>query len=40
MNQEEHTMLIIIKFKTAMLKSSLCYYSGASIFIKGKITFT
>ena len=29
-----------IKFKTAMLKSSLCDYSAASIFVKGKIAFT
>ena len=27
-----------IKFKTTMLKSSLCDYSDASIFVKGKIT--
>ena len=29
-----------IKFKTTMLKSSLCDYSDASIFVKGKITIT
>ena len=29
-----------IRFKTAMLKSSLCDYSDAYIFIKGKITTT
>ena len=29
-----------IKFKTAMLKSSLCDYSDAYIFVKGKITIT
>ena len=36
MNQEIHTMLIamLIKFKTAMLKSSLCDYSGAYILVK------
>ena len=27
-----------IKFKTTMLKSSLCYYSHAYILVKGKIT--
>ena len=27
-----------IKFKTTMLKSSLCDYSGAYILVKGKIT--
>ena len=36
MNQEIHTMLIamLIKFKTAILKSSLCDYSGAYILVK------
>ena len=35
MNQEEHTMLIAkIKFKTTMLKSSLCDYSDAYILVK------
>ena len=29
-----------IKFKTTMLKSSLCDYSNAYILVKGKITFT
>ena len=29
-----------IEFKTAMLKSSLCDYSGAYILIKGRITIT
>ena len=29
-----------IKFKTAMLKSSLCDYSDAYILVKGKITIT
>ena len=29
-----------IKFKTIMLKSSLCDYSDAYIFLKGKITTT
>ena len=29
-----------IKFKTTMLKSSLCDYSGAYILVKGKITIT
>ena len=29
-----------IKFKTTMLKSSLCDYSDAYIFVKGKITTT
>ena len=29
-----------IKFKTAILKSSLCDYSDAHIFVKGKITIT
>ena len=33
MNQEEH-----IKFKTAMLKSSLCDYNDAYILVKGRIT--
>ena len=37
MNQEEHTILIA-KFKTAMLKSSLCDYSDAYILDKGNIT--
>ena len=29
-----------IKFKTTLLKSSLCDYSDAYIFVKGKITIT
>ena len=29
-----------IKFKTTMLKSSLCDYSDAYIFVKGKIIIT
>ena len=29
-----------IKFKTTMLKSSLCDYSDPYIFVKGKITIT
>ena len=29
-----------IRFKTTMLKSSLCNYSDAYILVKGKITFT
>ena len=37
MNQEEH--IILIKFKTTMLKSSLYDYSDASILVKGNITF-
>ena len=37
MNQEEHTILIA-KFKTATLKSSLCDYSDAYILDKGNIT--
>ena len=36
MNQEEH----ILKFKTAMLRSNLCDYSDANIFVKGTITIT
>ena len=39
MNQEEHTMLIA-RFKTTMLRSSLCDYSDAYILVKGKITTT
>ena len=37
MNQEKHTILIF-KFKTAMLKSSLFDYSNAYILVKGNIT--
>ena len=49
MNQEEHTMLLVksslettmlINLETTMLKSSLCDYSEAYIFVKGKITIT
>ena len=29
-----------IKFKTTMLKSNLCNYSDAHIFVKGRITIT
>ena len=29
-----------VKFKTTMLKSSLCHYSDAYILVKGKITIT
>ena len=29
-----------MKFKTTMLKSSLCHYSDADILVKGKITIT
>ena len=36
MNQEEH--IILITFKTTMLKSSLYDYSDASILVKGNIT--
>ena len=39
-NQEEHRMLIVklINSQTAKLKSSLCDYSNAYIFVKGNIT--
>ena len=37
MNQEKHTILIF-KFKTKMLKSSLFDYSNAYILVKGNIT--
>ena len=41
MNQEEHSQINSqIKFKTTMLKSSLCDYSDAYILVKGKITIT
>ena len=36
MNQEERNAQI--NFKTTMLKSSLCGYSNAYIFVKGNIT--
>ena len=39
MNQDEHTTLIV-KFKTTMLKSSLCDYSDAYILVKRTITVT
>ena len=39
MNQEEHTIYNSqIKFKTTMVKSSLCDYSDAYILVKGTIT--
>ena len=39
MNQEEYIMLIVkFKFKTTMLKSSLCDYSDEYILVKGTIT--
>ena len=40
MKQEVHTLLInkLIKFKTSMLRSSLCDYSDAYILVKGNIT--
>ena len=38
-NKEEHTMFNSqIKFKTTMLKSSLCDYSDAYILVKGTIS--
>ena len=37
MNQEEYIMLIV-KFETAMIKSSFCDYSDAYILVKGTIT--
>ena len=37
MNQEKHTILSQIRFKTTMLKSSLCDYSDAYIHVKGRI---
>ena len=40
MNQEEHTVNSQIKFKTTMLKSSLCDYIDAYVLVKGKITIT
>ena len=40
MNQEEHNVNSQIKFKTTMLKSSLCDYSDAYILVKGAITIT
>ena len=40
-NQEGHIILIVtLDFKTTMLKSSLCDYSDAYIFVKGRITIT
>ena len=39
MNQEQHTLLIKkIKFKTSMLRFSLCDYSDAYIFVKENIS--
>ena len=43
MNQEEHTMYKEehqIKFKATMLRSSLCDYSDAYIFVKRKTKIT
>ena len=40
MNEEEHNVNSQIKFKTTMLKSSLCDYSDAYILVKGTITIT
>ena len=41
MNQEEGILLVvIIKFKTAMIKSSLCDYTNVFILVKGTITIT
>ena len=37
MNQEEHND---IRFKTTMLRSSLCDYADAYILVKGTITIT
>ena len=37
MNHKEHTILIV-KFTTAMLKSSLCDYSDAYFLVKGTVT--
>ena len=35
-----HNVNSDIRFKTTMLKSSLCGYSDAYIFVKGRITIT
>ena len=40
MNQEEGQINSQIKFKTTMLKSSLCDYSNAYILVKGRIAIT
>ena len=37
MNHKEHTILIV-KFTTTMLKSSLCDYSDAYFLFKGTVT--
>ena len=36
----EYTAVVVIKFKTMMLKSSLCDYSDADILFSGAITIT
>ena len=38
MNQKKHNVNSQIKFKNAMLKSSLCDYRDAYILVKGTIT--
>ena len=39
MNQEEHTILVLkIKFKTTMPKSSLCDYSDAYVLVEVNVT--
>ena len=39
MNQEEHTILVLkIKFKTTMSKSSLCDYSDAYVLVEVNVT--
>ena len=40
MNQATYIVNSQIKFKTTMIKSSLCDYSDAYIFVKGKTTIT
>ena len=41
MNQEESILLIVIlNFKTTILKSSLCDYADTYILVKGTITIT
>ena len=41
MNQEESILLVVIlNFKTTMLKSILCDYADAYILVKGTITIT
>ena len=39
-NQDEYNNNSDIRFKTTMLKSSLCDYSDACFFVKGTITIT